>query len=423
MSHKFDTLQIHAGREIDQDTSSCATPLYQTASYVFKDAQFAADLFELKAEGHIYSRISNPTVAALESRITALENGVGALAVASGHAAQFLTILNLLSPGQNIVSSPFLYGGTVSQFKHSFRNFGVESKIAAGDKVEDFEPLIDENTRVLYMETISNPGFSIPDFEAFAKLAQKHNIPLVVDNTFAGGGYLCRPFDYGVAVVVESGTKWIGGHGSSIAGLIVDSGNYDWGNGKFPQFTEPAPEYHGVNFHESFGELSFLVRARGIGLRDFGPSLSPFNAYLLLQGLETLSLRMDRHCENALKLAKWLSGQPSVKKVIYPGLESDVNHENAKKYLKNGFGPVLSFELKGGKEAGMDLVDSLLLAKHTANVGDVRTMVIQPAASTHQQLTPEEQIAAGVFPGLIRVSVGLEHIDDIIADFEQALRK
>ena len=421
--HKFDTLQIHAGADIDQDTRSCAPPLYQTASYVFKDAQYAADLFEMKAEGHIYSRISNPTVAMLEARVSALENGVGALAVSSGHAAQFLTINNLLSPGQNLVSSPYLYGGTVSQFKHSFRNFGIESRLAASDKVEDFEGLIDENTRVLYMETISNPGFSIPDFEAFAKLAQKHNIPLVVDNTFAGGGYLCRPFDYGASIIVESGTKWIGGHGSSIAGLIVDSGNYNWGNGMFPQFTEPAPEYHGVNFHESFGELAFLVRARGIGLRDFGPSLSPFNAYLLLQGLETLSLRMDRHCENALKLAEWLSEQPSVDKVIYPGLKDDPNHESAKRYLKNGFGPVLSFVLEGSKEEGMKLIDNLLLAKHTANVGDVRTMVIQPAASTHQQLTSDEQLAAGVLPGLIRVSAGLEHIDDIIADFEQALKK
>ncbi len=423
MSHKFDTLQIHAGQHIDQETRSCATPLYQTASYVFKDAQHAADLFELKAEGHIYSRISNPTVAMLEARVASLENGIGALAVASGHAAQFLTILNLLKPGQNLVSSPYLYGGTVSQFKHSFRNFGVESRFASSDKAADFEVLIDENTRVLYMETISNPGFSIPDFESFAKLAQKYNIPLVVDNTFAGAGYLCRPLDLGANIVVESGTKWIGGHGTSIAGLIVDGGSYNWGNGQFPQFTDPAPEYHGVNFHESFGELAFLVRARGVGLRDFGPSLSPFNAYLLLQGLETLSLRMDRHCINALKLAKWLDKNPSVEKVIYPGLVEDPNHENAKKYLKHGFGPVLSFELKGGKESGIQLVDNLKLVKHSANVGDVKTLVIQPAASTHQQLTADEQLAAGVLPGLLRVSVGLEHIDDIIADFQQALDK
>ena len=421
MSHKFDTLQIHAGHVIDQETRSCAAPLYQTASYVFQDAQHAADLFELKAEGHIYSRISNPTVAMLEARVAALENGVGALAVASGHAAQFLTILNLLQPGRNLVSSPYLYGGTVSQFKHSFKNFGVESRIAASDKVDDFEKLIDENTRVLYMETISNPGFSIPDFESFAKLAQKYNIPLVVDNTFAGGGYLCRPLDLGANIVVESGTKWIGGHGTSIAGLIVDGGTYNWGNGQFPQFTDPAPEYHGVNFHETFGELAFLVRARGVGLRDFGPSLSPFNAYLLLQGLETLSLRMDRHCINALKLAKWLDENSLVEKVIYPGLVNDPNHGNAKKYLKHGFGPVLSFELKGGKESGIQFVDKLKLVKHSANVGDVRTLVIQPAASTHQQLTSEEQLAAGISPGLVRVSTGLEHIDDIIADFEQAL--
>ena len=387
MSYKFDTLQIHAGQQVDQDTRSCASPLYQTASYVFKDSQHAADLFELKVEGHIYSRISNPTVALLEARVAALENGIGALAVSSGHAAQFLTILNLLNPGQNLVSSPFLYGGTVSQFKHSFRSFGVESRLAASDKVSDFEPLIDENTRALYMETISNPGFSIPDFESFAQLAQKYNIPLIVDNTFAGGGYLCRPLDLGASIVVESGTKWIGGHGTSIAGLIVDGGNYNWGNGQFPQFVDPAPEYHGVNFHESFGDLAFLVRARGVGLRDFGPSLSPFNAYLLLQGLETLSLRMDRHCENALKLANWLVKHPAVQSVVYPGLADDPNHENAKKYLQHGFGPVLSFELNGGKEAGMQLVDSLKMVQHSANVGDVRTLVIQPAASTHQQLT------------------------------------
>jgi len=355
--------------------------------------------------------------------MAALENGVGALAVSSGHAAQFLTVINLVKPGQNIVSSPYLYGGTVSQFKHSFRSFGVETRIASSDRLEDFIPLVDENTRALYMETISNPGFSIPDFEAFASLAQEHNIPMIVDNTFAGAGYLCRPFDYGASLVVESGTKWIGGHGTSIAGIIIDSGNYNWGNGKFPQFTEPAPEYHGVNFHESFGELAFLVRARGIGLRDFGPSLSPYNAYLLLQGLETLSLRMERHCENALKLSEWLQKQPSVERVVYPGLVDDPNHNNAKKYLRNGYGPVLSFELKGGKESGMQLVDSLELVKHTANVGDVRTLVIQPAASTHQQLTPEEQAAAGVSPGLIRVSAGIEHIDDIIADFSQALEK
>jgi O-acetylhomoserine (thiol)-lyase len=423
MSLKFETLQIHAGLSLDNEARSCSTPLYQTASYVFKDSQHAADLFELKAFGHIYSRISNPTVAVLEERVAALEGGVGALAVSSGHAAQFLTILNLVKPGQNIVSSPYPYGGTVSQFKHSFRNFGVESRIAASDKIEDFLPLVDENTRALYMETISNPGFSIPDFEAFAKLARELNIPLIVDNTFAGAGYLCRPFDYGANIVLESGTKWIGGHGTSIAGLIVDGGNYNWGNGKFPQFTEPAPEYHGVNFHESFAELAFLVRARGIGLRDFGPSLSPFNAYMLLQGLETLSLRMERHCENALKLAEWLKDQPSVDRVIYPGLPGDPNHANARKYLKNGFGPVLSFELKGGKESGIRVVDSLELVKHTANVGDVRTLVIQPATSTHQQLTPEEQIAAGVSPGLIRVSAGIENIDDIIADFSQALEK
>ncbi|MBT7462724.1 MAG: aminotransferase class I/II-fold pyridoxal phosphate-dependent enzyme [Bacteroidetes bacterium] len=420
MKKHFDTLQIHAGHVPDQDTLSAAVPLYQTASYQFKDTQHAADLFELRAEGYIYSRISNPTVAVLEERLAAIENGVGALALSSGHAAQFIAINNLLNPGQNLITSPFLYGGTVSQFKHSFKKLGIEVRFAKSSKPEDFEVLIDENTRGLYMETISNPGFEVPDFDAFSALSKKYDLPLIVDNTFSGGGYLCKAFDLGVNIVIESATKWISGNGTSIAGAIIDGGNYNWANGKFPQFTEPAEEYHGINFSENFKELAFIVRARVIGLRDFGSSLSPFNAFMIIHGLETLSLRMERHCSNALALAKYLKSHPKVDEVFYPGLPDDPNHEVAAKYLSNGFGGVLSFTVKGGKQGGHEMVDELKLVSHLANVGDAKTLIIQPSTTTHQQLTDEEQIAAGVLPGLLRVSVGLEHISDIIQDFEQA---
>ncbi|MCK5821329.1 MAG: PLP-dependent transferase [Bacteroidales bacterium] len=421
MKHHFDTLQIHAGYTPDSDTLSAAIPLHQTAAYVFKDTQHAADLFELNAEGHIYSRISNPTVGILEQRIAALEGGIGALAVSSGHAAQFLAINNLIQPGKNMVSSPYLYGGTISQFKHTFKKLGIEVRIAESSDPEGFEALIDENTRGLYMETIGNPGFAIPDFDGFKLLSEKYEIPIVVDNTFAAGGYLCQPLLKGAHIIVESATKWISGNGTSIAGVIIDGGNFNWANGKFPQFTEPAPEYHGINFHDAFKEAAFITRARVIGLRDFGPSLSPFNAFMVLHGMETLSLRMDRHCSNAQALAEFLLQHPQVEQVSYPGLPSDSNHENAKRYLRNGFGGVLSFSVKGGKEKGLKVVDNLKLVSHLANVGDAKTLIIQPAATTHQQLTAEEQLAAGVLPGLLRVSVGLEHIEDIIGDFSQAL--
>jgi len=417
---KFATLQIHAGFEADSDYRSAAIPLHQTASYEFLNSQHAADLFELRAEGHIYSRISNPTVAVFEQRMAALENGVGALAVSSGHAAQFIAINNIVDQGFNLVSSPYLYGGTVSQLKHSFKKLGIVAKIANTDQIDDFRPLVDENTRALYIETISNPSFSVPDFESFAKLAQEHGIPLIVDNTFAGGGFLCRPIDYGANVIVDSATKWIGGHGTSIGGVIIDGGNFDWSNGKFDQFVDPSPEYHGINFVETFGKEAFIVRARVVGLRDLGPALSPFNAYMLLQGVQTLSLRMERHCENTLKLAEWLTSQSWVEKVLYPGLKSDRNHEHANKYLVNGYGGVLSFTIKGSKEDTAKFVDHLEMVSHLANVGDVKTLIIQPSTSTHQQLTEYEQIAAGVLPSLLRVSVGIEDIQDIIADFEQA---
>ncbi len=421
-SYNFETLQIHAGQEPDPATGARAVPIYQTTSYNFKDSEHGANLFALKEFGNIYTRIMNPTTDVLEKRIASLENGKAALVVASGHAAQFIALNNILKQGDNFVASPYLYGGSYNQFKVSFKNLGIETRFARTDKVEDFEPLIDKDTKAIYLETIGNPGFSVPNFEKFSKLAKQHDIPLIVDNTFAACGYLCRPIDYGADIVVESATKWIGGHGTSMGGVIVDAGNYNWGNGKFPQFSEPSEGYQGLKYAETFGELAFIIRARVEGLRDFGPAISPFNSFLLLQGLETLSLRVQKHVDNAILLADWLSKNPNVEWVKYPGLLEDQNHKNASKYLKNGYGGVLSFELKGGIEKATHFVDNLKLVSHLANVGDAKTLIILPAATTHQQLTPDEQLKAGVTPGLLRVSVGLEHIDDIIADFEQAFK-
>jgi len=421
--YKFETLQIHAGQQPDGDTLSRAVPIYQTTSYQFKDSKHAADLFALEEFGNIYTRINNPTTEVLEKRVAALEGGIAGLATASGHSAQFIALNNLLEVGDNFVSSPFLYGGSFNQFKVSFKRLGVDVNFAEDLEPDKFEQLIDEKTKLIYLETIGNPSFAVPDFENFSKLAQKYNIPLIIDNTFAAAGYLCRPIDFGVSVVVSSATKWIGGHGNSMGGIIVDSGNYDWSNGKFPQFTEESEGYHGVRFSESFGELAYITRARVEGLRDFGPALSPFNAFLLLQGLETLSLRVQRHVDNTLELARWLDTNSRVKKVFYPGLPENPYYNNACKYLSNGFGGVLSFEMDGTKKDAERFVESLQLTSHVANVGDVRTLIIQPAASTHQQLTEEEQVMAGVTPTLLRVSVGIEHIDDIIADFKQAFKK
>jgi len=417
---RFETLQVHAGQEPDPATLSRAVPIYQTTSYQFTSAKHAEELFALKEPGNIYTRIMNPTTDVLEQRIAALEGGVAGLATASGHAAQFIALSNLLKAGDNFVSSPFLYGGTYNQFKVSFRQLGVQVKFARSLNPDDFETLIDQNTKLLYVETIGNPGFSIPDFKLLADLAEKYQLPLVVDNTFGAGGYLCRPFDYGASLIVASATKWIGGHGNSMGGIIVDSGNYDWANGKFPQFTEGAEGYHGVRYSETFGDLAFIVRARVEGMRDFGPALSPFNAFLLLQGLETLSLRVQRQVDNALYLAQWLRTCSWVKKVNYPGLPDDPNHELAKKYLTNGFGGVLSFELNGTKDETKQFIEKLRLTSHVANVGDVRTLIIQPSASTHHQLSAEEQTASGVTPSLLRVSLGIENITDIIDDFKHA---
>ncbi len=428
--YQFETLQLHAGQEPDSATNARAVPIYQTTSFNFNDSDHAAALFGLQEFGNIYTRIMNPTTAVFEERIAALEGGVAALATSSGQAAQLIALTTILQAGQNVVATSYLYGGTYNQLKVTLPRLGIDVKFVEGDKPEDFEREIDENTRAIYIETIGNPRLNIPDFEALAKLAHANDIPLVVDNTFGAGGYLVRPIDYGADIVTHSATKWIGGHGTSIGGVVVDSGNFNWGNGKFPVFTEPSPGYHGLKFWEvfgsdgPFGNIAFSIRARVEQLRDLGPCLSPFNSFLFLQGLETLSLRVERHCSNALKLAQWLQNHPAVDWVLYPGLEDHPYHEAAQKYLRGGhFGGILVFGVKGGVEAGRAFIDNVKLASLLANVGDAKTLVIHPASTTHQQLSEVEQQESGVTPGLIRVSVGIEHIDDIIADFSQALSK
>jgi O-acetylhomoserine/O-acetylserine sulfhydrylase len=426
---KFETLQLHAGQEVDPTTGARAVPLYQTTSYVFNNAEHGANLFALKEFGNIYTRIMNPTTDVFEKRIAALEGGVAALATASGQASQFLALNNILQVGDNFVTSPFLYGGTYNQFKVAFKRLGIEARFAKDDTAESLEALIDDKTKAIFLETVGNPGFTIADFDKVGALAKKYDLPLIVDNTFGAAGYLFRPLDHGAHIVVQSSTKWIGGHGTTIGGVIVDGGNYNWANGKFPQFTEPSEGYHGLVFADvfgiggPFGNIQFIIRARVEGLRDFGPSQAPFNSWLNIQGLETLSLRVQRHVDNALELAKWLEKHPQVASVNYPGLPSSKYHTLAKKYLKNGFGGVLSFEIKGDKQQASNFIDSLQLVSHLANLGDAKTLIIQPSATTHQQLSDEEQLAAGVTPTSLRVSVGIEHIDDIKADFVQAFAK
>jgi O-acetylhomoserine/O-acetylserine sulfhydrylase len=425
-NYHFETLQLHAGQEADPTTGSRAVPIYQTSSYVFKDSAHAANLFGLREFGNIYTRIMNPTTDVFEKRMAALEGGVAALATSSGQAAQFIAITNLLETGDNLISTSYLYGGTYNQFKVQFKRLGIQVKFVNGDNPAEFEKLIDSKTKAIYLETIGNPKFNIPDFDAIAAVAKKHNIVLMVDNTFGAGGYLFRPIEHGANIVVESATKWIGGHGTSIGGVIVDAGNFNWSNGKYPQFTEPSEGYHGLKFWDvfgapgPFGNIAFAIRARVEGLRDYGSSLSPFNAFLLLQGLETLSLRVQRHVENALELAQWLKMQPKVEFVDYPGLTDSPYHSLAKKYLKHGFGGVLAFKVKAGKEAADKLVNSVKLISHLANVGDAKTLIIHPATTTHEQLSADEQIASGVAPGVLRVSVGIENIEDIKSDLQQA---
>ncbi len=428
--YRFETLQLHAGQRPDPATNARAVPIYQTTSYVFNDTEHAATLFALKEFGNIYTRIMNPTTAVFEERIAALEGGVAALATASGQAAQFLALSTIAQAGDNIVSTSLLYGGTYNQFKVTLPRLGIGVTFVEGDDPADFEKAIDEKTKAIYIETIGNPRLNVPDIQAIADIAHRHHIPLIVDNTFGAGGYIARPIDHGADIVVHSATKWIGGHGTSIGGVIVDAGRFNWANGKFPVFTEPSPGYHGLRFWEVFGDggpfgnIAFIIRARVEQLRDLGASLSPFNSFLFLQGLETLSLRVERHCQNALQFARWLKTHPQVEWVTYPGLEEHPYHDTAKKYFRPGyFGGIVVFGVKGGREAGRRLIDELKLASLLANVGDAKTLVIHPASTTHEQLTEEEQLASGVTPDLVRVSVGIEHILDIIEDFDRALQK
>ena len=437
MSQRFETLQLHAGQTPDPTTNSRAVPIYQTSSYVFNDAEHGANLFGLKEFGNIYTRLMNPTTDVFEKRVAALEGGIAALATASGQSAQFLAITNCMQAGDNFVSTSYLYGGTYNQFKVQFPRLGIDVRFADGDDVESFAAQIDDNTKALYVEAMGNPRFNIPDFAGLSALAKEKGIPLIVDNTLGAAGALMRPIDHGADVVVESATKWIGGHGTSLGGVIVDAGTFNWGNGKFPLMSQPSAAYHDLVHWDAFGfgsdvckmlgvpddrNVAFALRARVEGLRDWGPAVSPFNSFLLLQGLETLSLRVERHTENAMALALWLKDHPKVASISYPGLSDDPYHQRAKQYLTGrGMGCMLMFSLKGGYDDAVNFINSLKLASHLANVGDAKTLVIHPASTTHQQLSEEEQASAGVTPTMVRVSVGLEHIDDIKEDFEQAL--
>ncbi len=425
---RYETLQLHAGQNPDPATNARAVPIYATTSYVFDDSKHGADLFALREFGNIYTRIMNPTTDVFERRIAALEGGVAALATSSGQAAQFLAIATIAGAGDNIVSASYLYGGTYNQFKVSLPRLGIGVRFAGGDDPESIASLIDERTKAVYLETIGNPRFNVPDFERVAAVARRQGVPMIVDNTFGAAGYLFRPIDHGADIVVSSATKWIGGHGTTIGGVIVDAGTFPWNNGRFPAFTEPSPAYHGLSFWDVFGprgvlgaNAAFVIRARVELLRDFGPAQNPFGSFLLLQGLETLSLRVQRACDNALELARWLADRDPVSWVSYPGLSTHPFHARASRYLRNGFGAVLAFGLAGGQESGQAFVSSVRLASHLANVGDAKTLVIHPASTTHQQLTRNEQESAGVTEDLVRVSVGIEHIDDIKADFAQAL--
>ncbi|KAI9742462.1 MAG: Homocysteine synthase [Claussenomyces sp. TS43310] len=418
----FETLQLHAGHEPDSATNARAVPIYSTTSYTFNDSAHGARLFGLKEFGNIYSRIMNPTVDVFEKRMAALEGGVAAVAASSGQAAQFMTIAALAHAGDNIVSTSNLYGGTYNQLKVFLPRLGIDTKFIQGDKAEDFAAAIDGNTKAVYIESIGNPRYNVPDFEAIAKVAHEKGVPVVVDNTFGAGGYFVRPIEHGADIVVHSATKWIGGHGTTIGGVVIDSGKFNWGDHakRFPEMVEPSPGYHGMKFWETFGPITFAIRLRVEVLRDLGSSLNPFGAFQLIQGLETLSLRAERHAQNALALAKWLEKNDYVAWVSYPGLENHPSHGLAKKYLKRGFGGVLSFGVKGHAEAGSQVVDGFKLISNLANVGDSKTLAIHPWSTTHEQLDDNEKAASGVTEDLIRISVGTEHIDDIIADFQQS---
>lgn len=418
----FDTLSLHAGQIPDPVTGSRAVPIYQTTSYVFESTEDAATLFALQRLGNIYTRIMNPTTSVFEERMAALDGGIGALAVSSGQAAQFITAFTLMQGGDEVVSSTTLYGGTHTQFDISFRKMGINVNFVDADNPENFEKKITDRTKALYLETIGNPKIDVADMEAVAKIARRHEIPLIVDNTFATP-YLCKPIEWGADIVVYSATKFLGGHGTSIGGVIVDSGKFNWGNGKFPGLAEPSPGYHGIKFYETFGDFAFIIKARVESLRDMGPCISPFNSFLILQGLETLSLRMQKHCENALKVANFLYEHPFVGWVNYPYLPSSPYYSLAEKYLPKGCGSIFTFGIKGGKQAGSKFIDNVKLLSHLANVGDAKSLVIHPASTTHQQLSDEDQLKAGVTPDMIRLSIGLEDIEDILWDIDQALSK
>ena len=419
----FNTLAVHAGAQPDPATGARATPIYQTTSYVFDDVDHAASLFGLKAFGNIYTRIMNPTQAVLEERVAALEGGTAALAAASGHGAQLLVFHTLMQPGCNFIAARKLYGGSINQMGHAFKNFDWHVRWADPDDVDSFESQIDDKTRAIFVESLANPGGTFVDLEKIAEVAHRHGVPFIVDNTMATP-YLIRPIEHGADIVVHSLTKFMGGHGNSIGGILVDCGTFDWSkSGKYPMLSEPRPEYGGMVLHETFGNFAFAIAARVLGLRDFGPAISPFNAFLILTGLETLPLRMQRHCDNAQKVAEWLKDHPAVAWVSYPGLPDDPNHALQQKYSPKGAGAVFTFGLKGGYDAGVKLVEGVELFSHLANIGDTRSLIIHPASTTHRQLSDEQKIAAGAGPDVIRLSIGIEDVDDIIGDLEQALAK
>ncbi|WP_243026873.1 O-acetylhomoserine aminocarboxypropyltransferase/cysteine synthase family protein [Thermus albus] len=419
---RFETLQLHAGYEPEPTTLSRQVPIYPTTSYLFQSPEHAANLFALKEFGNIYSRIMNPTVEVLERRLAALEGGKAALATSSGHAAQFLALTTLAQAGDNLVATPNLYGGTFNQFKVTLKRLGIEVRFTSREeRPEEFLALTDERTRAWWVESIGNPALNIPDLEALAQAAREVGVALLVDNTFGMGGYLLRPLEWGAAVVTHSLTKWVGGHGAVIAGAMVDGGNFPWDNGRYPLLTEPQPGYHGLKLTEAFGHLAFIVKARVDGLRDQGQALGPFEAWVVLLGMETLSLRAERHVENTLHLAHWLAEQPQVAWVNYPGLPHHPHHARAQKYFRGRPGAVLTFGLKGGYEAAKRFIGRLKLISHLANVGDTRTLAIHPASTTHSQLSPEEQALAGVAPEMVRLSVGLEHVEDLKAELQEAL--
>ncbi|MCA3561293.1 MAG: O-acetylhomoserine aminocarboxypropyltransferase [Aestuariivirga sp.] len=417
----FDTLALHAGQAPDPATGARITPIYQTTAYVFNDVQHASDLFALRAFGNIYTRIMNPTQGALEGKVTALEGGTASLAVASGHAAQLLAFHTIMQPGDEFVAARQLYGGSINQFSHSFKSFGWHVVWADGDDLSSFEKAISPKTKAIFIESLANPGGRVMDIEAVAKIAQKAGVPLIVDNTMATP-YLCRPFEHGANIVLHSLTKFMGGHGNSMGGVIVDGGNFDWSkSGRYPLLSEPNGSYHGLKLHETFGNIAFAIAARVLGLRDLGPSIAPLNAFLILTGMETLGLRMQRHCDNALKVAEWLSKHPNVSWVNYAGLPGDKHHALQQKYCPKGAGAVFTFGLKGGYDAGVRAVSSAKLLSHLANIGDTRSLIIHPASTTHSQLNPDQLKLAGASPDVVRLSVGLEDVEDIIADLDQAI--